>query len=192
MSEFAVNTDHNTRHQRLFTHYKSKSAKFTNSFFLIMTKKYQLLPKSTRSQRDIVDFKEELRNHLVPKKYKFLARGSRAGCILLTQIRVGRSDLNSHSFTVGKTSSPECTCHFPNESVSHFFLDCFLYIEERRTLFGTFEHFIPKFVSFSKRKKLDIILNGFDRDNPDIYSTNVKLQCATQNYVLQTKRFKNN
>ena len=111
---------------------------------------------------------------------------------MLTQIPVGRSNLNSHSFTVGKAPSPEFACHFPNESVSHFFQDCFLFNEERRTLFDTFEHFLPKFVSFSKRKKLDIILNGFDKDNPETYSTNVKLQCATQNYVLQTKRFKNN
>ena len=126
---------------------------------------------------------------MVPPKYKFLSRGSKAGCKLLTQIRVGRSKLNSHSFTVGKSPSPQCPCHFPNESVSHYFQDCFLYNEERRTLFGIFEHYIPKFVTFSKRKKLDIILNGFDKDNPEIYSTNVKLQIATQSYVLKTQRF---
>ena len=126
---------------------------------------------------------------LVLQKYKFLSRGSKAGCKLLTQIRVGRSKLNSHSFTVGKSPSPQCPCHFPNESVSHYFQDCFLYNEERRTLFGIFEHYIPKFVTFSKRKKLDIILNGFDKDNPEIYSTNVKLQIATQSYVLKTQRF---
>ena len=86
-----------------------------------MAKKCQLLPKSTRSKIDIVDFKEELRNHLLPKKYKFVSRGSKIGCKLLTQIRVGRSNPNSHSFTVGKAPSPECACHFPNESVSPFF-----------------------------------------------------------------------
>ena len=111
------------------------------------------------------------------------------GCKLHTQIRVGRSNLNSHSFTVGKTSSPECICHFPHESPTHFFLECFLYNEERRTLLSTFEHFIPKFKNFTKKKMLETILFGFDVDNTDIYQTIISLQLATQRYILQTKRF---
>ena len=115
--------------------------------------------------------------------------GTKVGCKLLTQIRVGSSNLNYHSFTVGKTPSPECVCHFPHESPTHFFLDCFLYNEERRTLLGTFEHFIPNFKNFSKKKMLETILFGYDIDNTDIYKTNVSLQLATQKYILQTKRF---
>ena len=92
-----------------------------------ISKKYQSLPNSCRSKVDNDMFKEELREHLVPKRYKFLARGSKIGCKLLTQIRVGRSYLNSHSYSVGKSLSPQCSCHFPTESTSHYVLDCFLY-----------------------------------------------------------------
>ena len=115
--------------------------------------------------------------------------GTKVGCKILTQRRVGRSNLNSYSFTVGKTPSPECVCHFPHESPTHFFLDCFLYNEERRTLLGTFEHFIPNFKIFSKKKMLETILFGYDIVNTDIYKTNVSLQLAPQKYILQTKRF---
>ena len=101
--------------------------------------------------------------------------GTKVGNKLLTQIRVGRSNINSHSFTVGKTPSPECVCHFPHESPTYFFLDCFLYNEERRTQLGTFENFIPNFKNFSKKKILETILFGYDRDNSDVYKTNVSL-----------------
>ena len=32
-------------------------------------------------------------------------------------------------------------------------------------MLGVFEHFIPNFNTFNKQKQLDIILNGFDKDN---------------------------
>ena len=149
--------EHNTRHRKLFLPYKSNSMKFTNSFFLKMAKKYENLPRSCRSKADPDLFKDELRSHLVPLRYKFLSRGSKLGGKFLTQIRVGRSLLNSHGYTVGKSLSPQCPCHFPQESPSHYFLDCFLYTEERRSLFGIFEHFIPNFTSFNKKKKLETI-----------------------------------
>ena len=142
---------------------------FKNSFFPIISKKYQSLPNLCRSKVDNDMFKEEFREHLVPKRYKFLARGSKIGCKLLTQIRVGRSYLNSHSYSVGKSLSPQCSCHFPTESTSHYVLDCFLYNEERRSLLSTYEHFIPKFPLFSKKKQLHTILYGYDIYNTEIF-----------------------
>ena len=126
MPSFAHNHDYNIRKRNIFNSYGTISVKFRNSFFPIVSKKYQCLPKSCRSKVDIDLFKEELREYLVPKRYKFLARGSKLGCKLLTQIRVGRSYLNSHSYSVGKSLSPQCSCHFPTESTSHYILDCFL------------------------------------------------------------------
>ena len=43
----------------------------------IISKKYQSLPNLCRSKVDNDMFKEEFREHLVPKRYKFLARGSK-------------------------------------------------------------------------------------------------------------------
>ena len=71
----------------------------------LFPKQYKFLSRGSK-----IGYKEELRNHLLPKKYKFLLTGSKIGCKLLTQIRVGRSNLNFHSFTVKKAPSPECAC----------------------------------------------------------------------------------
>ena len=91
---------------------------------------------------------------------------------LLTKIRVGRSNLNQYKFTIGLADSPECLCHFREESPSHFFLDCFLYLPERQTLFDLLEHYIPKFKNLTKNRKLDIIMRGIDIENKDFIHLN--------------------
>ena len=137
----------------------------------------------------MVEFKNALKLNYVPIKYKFLSRDDKKGNKLLTQIRIGRSYLNSHSFAIQMSPSPECSCHFPNESSTHFFLDCFMWTKERRTMLGVFEHFIPTFSSFTKQKKLNIIPNGYDRDNETMFNTNLCLQYAAKKIVVNTKRF---
>ena len=64
-----------------------------------------------------------------------------------------------------------------------------MYNEERRTMIGVFEQYLPKFDTYTKNKKLDILCNGFDKDNSDFFETNVTLQYTVQNYILKTKRF---
>ena len=88
-----------------------------------------------------------------PPKFKHFARGAKISNSLLTKIRVGRSNLNQHKFTIGLADSPECLCHSREESPSHFFLDCFLYLPERQTLFDLLEHYIPKFKNLTKKQK---------------------------------------
>ena len=60
---------------------------------------------------------------------------------------------------------------------------------ERRAMFGLFEHYIPKFQNFTKTRKLDIILKGFEIQNDDFIQLNTTLTLAVQNFILNTKRF---
>ena len=124
-----------------------------------------------------------------PPKFKHFARGAKISNSLLTKIRVGRSNLNQHKFTIGLADSPECLCHSREESPSHFFLDCFLYLPERQTLFDLLEHYIPKFKNLTKNRKLDIIMRGIDIENKDFIHLNTTLTIAVQNFILHTKRF---
>ena len=135
------------------------------------------------------EFKEFTKNKFKPPKIKHYSRGNKFSNTLLTKIRVGRSDLNQHKFTIGQAESPECLCHHNQESPLHYFLDCFLYLPERQTLFSQIEHYIPNFNRLSKKAKLEIILEGIDNQNKDISSTNTKLTIAVQNFILKTKRF---
>ena len=81
------------------------------------------------------DFKNQLKIDLKPKKMKHFTKGSKIGNILLTRIRLARSDLNLHKFTVGLSETSECLCHAQKESSLHYLMDCFLYSGERQTLF---------------------------------------------------------
>ena len=123
-----------------------------------MTKMFEQLPKSCRSNKDNDSFKTDLKGICCPTQYKFLSRGTKLGCKLLIQIRVGRSLLNSHSYTVGFYESPACICSSSIESPTHFFNDCVLYTEERQTLFSTFEQCLPQFKTFPKNWKLSYMV----------------------------------
>ena len=140
---------------------------------------------------NLPDFKNSMKKMFKPNRYKHFARGSKLGNILLTRIRVGRSDLNQHKFTVGHVDSPECLCHFRSESPEHYFLDCFLYEPERQILFGLIEHYVPFFKNLTKKKKLELILTGINIENEEFLSTNTIIMKTTQNFILNTKRFAN-
>ena len=56
-------------------------------------------------------------------------------------------------------------------------------------MFQLFEHYIPNFKNFNKRKKLDIILIGINIDQDEFMSTNVRLTFGVQRFIMQTKRF---
>ena len=168
--------------------FKKLNSKFDKSFFPHTTILWNNLPKHVKC-KDVVDFKLYIKTELKPPRYKHFARGNKYSNSLLTKIRVGRSELNLHRFTIGLVDSPQCDCLFREESSSHYFLDCFLYSNERQTMFGLFEHYIPKFTNFNKTRKLDIILNGYEIQNEDFLSLNTTLTIAVQNFILHTKRF---
>ena len=126
-----------------------------------------------------------------PQKYKHFSRGSKLGNILLTRIRVGRSNLNQHKFTIGMVDNPECMCHFRSESPEHFFLDCFLYLPERQILFGLIEHYVPFFPKLTKKEKLEMILKGVYINDDTFLTTNTIIMKATQNFILSTNGLNN-
>ena len=164
--------------------------KFKNSFFPFFSSLWNSLPKKEKSE-NVLDFKEFTKIKFKPPKIKHFSKGNKTSNSLLTKIRVGRSDLNQHKFTIGMADNPECSCHHNQESPLHYFVDCFLYLPERQKLFEIIEHYIPKFKNMSKKNKLEIIFHGIDNQNPDILSTNITITLAVQNFILQTKRFSN-
>ena len=125
------------------------------------------------------------------KIHKINFQTTKLGNTLLTRIRVGRSDLKQHKFTIGLIDSPECICHFKSESAEHYFLDCFIYSPERQILFRLIEHYVPFFKNLSKKKKLELILNGVNKNDDIFLPTNTTIMKATQHFIISTKRFTN-
>ena len=117
------------------------------------------------------------KNIFKTSKYKFYYRGlTKVGCSYLTRLRVGRSVLNDHAYSIGLSSSPECLCHAPRESPEHMLLKCFLYSKERLSLMSKVEKLLPKCGNFKRKRKLEILSSGIFPDNPDFYQINKSLQ----------------
>ena len=140
-----------TRSNGGYLPFKQKGDKFKNSFFPNTSKLWNSLSKNIKC-KDLYEFKLSMKNEIKPPKYKHFSRGSKLGNSLLTRLRVGRSYLNQHSFTICLADSPECLCHLKSESSEHFFLYCFLYSPERQTLFELIEHYVQNSTGFLKSK----------------------------------------
>ena len=190
MPKINLENNHNLRNRSGYVPFGYKGVKFNSSFFPNTTKLWNKLPKNIQCQ-NLQDFKKSTKTLFRPPKYKHFSRGSKIGNIQLTRIRVGRSDLNQHKFTIGLIDNPECLCHFKSESPEHFFLDCFLYSPERQILFSLIEHYVPFFKNITRKKKLEIISKGVNINDDTFLSTNTAIMKATQNFILSTKRFEN-
>ena len=80
-------------------------------------------------------------------------------------------------------------CFARQESSLHYLVDCFIYSNERQTLFSRVEQFIPNFKTFAKHKKYEILVYGIQPENPEYIYTNRNITIAVQNFILKTKRF---
>ena len=123
----------NTRSKGGYIPFRYFGSNFNKSFFPHTAHLWNSLPKSVKC-RNVHDFKDYINKEQKPHRYKHFARGNKISNSLLTKIRVGRSDLNQHKFTIGLVDSPQCDCLYREESPSHYFLDCFLYLPERQVL----------------------------------------------------------
>ena len=135
MPKLDFEREHFLRSKGGYIPYDNLGSKFKQSFFPHHTELWNSLPKNVQSS-SLFDFKNFTKSEIKPPRYKHFSKGNKLSNTLLTRIRVGRSYLNQHSFTIGHADSPECLCHHREESPSHYFLDCFLYSLERQTLFS--------------------------------------------------------
>ena len=179
----------NTRSSNKYVEFKFKNDVFNKSFFPFVTKLYNSLDLSLRKLPMMDDFKVNLKLKYKSGKIKHFSRGiSKYANALHTQLRVGQSYLNSHGFKINLKEDDLCLCH-RSETTSHFFLECFLFQEERESLFKKISEHLPRFQTFSKSKKLEIILSGINLSNTEPDQRNISIVFAVQNYILKTKRF---
>ena len=126
------------------------------------------------------EFKVNLKIKYKSRKIKHYSRGiSKFANALHTQLRVGQSHLNSHGFKINLKEDDLCIC-YRSETTSQ---------EERESLFTKISEYLPRFRTFSKSKKLELILSGFNLSNIEPDQRNISVVFAVQNYILKTKRF---
>ena len=182
-------TSHNTRSPNQFIPFRQKSQYFSKTFFPYTTNLYNKLEPHLRKNHDMLDFKSKLKEKYKDKKVRHFSRGiSKLSNSFHTQLRLGRSFLAAHGYAIGLNDSDLCLCWRP-ETTKHYFLDCFLFQEERSKLFCKLAQILPGFNNFSKSKQLETILFGINLENEDPDPRNIPIVFAVQQYILDTKRF---
>ena len=141
-------------------------------------------------KKNVSDFKIDLKVLLTPNRYKFFSKGNKYKCSLLTRIRVGRSLLNEHSFTLGFSDTMSCEkCLAPRESPLHFITQCEAFADLRLIMLNQVRQFIPNIHLLAKNRQYEILVHGYDPDNDELLRYNTKIILATQNFTYDTKRF---
>ena len=181
----------NMRGKGSYKQFPYKNMKFKNSFFPHFTTQWNNLKPDIKSL-SLEEFRKYLKKETKPKKFKHFQRGPKYDCLLLTRIRLGNSDLNSHKFKTGFSDTMQCLCSNPHECSKHFITQCFLYTEERRVLYDQVSQYIPNFYKLSVKKQYDILILGPDPENPEMIKINTQILRFTQKFIKSTKRFLSN
>ncbi len=104
--------------------------------------------------------------------------------IVIAQLRIGFSDLNSHLFNNGCVESPLCLCGNVCEDTKYFLMFCPLYDNIRTTLLTRFQQLKIHVPTNHK-----LLLYGNTRLTP---TTNLLIQEHMSAYLIESKRFLHN
>ena len=179
-----------TRSSGTFSYGPFKNAYFTNSFFPFFSKQWHLLPNNLKNCLILDDFKNELKLLLKPPTHKHFRLGHKSVNTLMTLFRIGRTQLNSHRFTIGLSDTDRCLCG-SIESPIHYFLDCNHYLADRIKLVDKLVNIIPNFNNLNRQRQLEIILFGIiHKQGTDPDPRNRLITYSVQNFLVATNRFK--
>ena len=107
----------------------------------------------------------------------------------MTQIRIGRSYLKAHSYSIGLATTNTCLCNNKMQETSIHFMFCTLYDNQRLTLYQQIEQYIPSIRKLPLKRQYEIFMFGYETNNPEMVKINRQIMLATQKYILNTKRF---
>ena len=137
------------------------------------------------------DFKLEIKKLIKPPRLKHLNTGSKYGCSLMTRIRVGRSYLKAHGYSIGLEVDNACSCDNISQETSLHYMFCTKYTEQRLLLYQRIEQIIPNIRKLSLKRQYEIFMYGYEINNSEMTKINRQIMIATQTYILRTKRFDN-
>ena len=171
-------TTYNIRSKANITEPRSRMVLTKNSFLPSTIHEWNKLPPVTRNSVDLESFRRNI-NKKKPKPNELFYIGNRKANILHARIRMGCSQLNHDLHRIGVKRSPECSCGSPDETSYHYFFECSNYIIQRNCLQSQIIPLAP----FTLNTLLFGNRNCSKAKNKIIFE-------ATQNFILQSDRFK--
>ncbi|MFZ2540040.1 MAG: reverse transcriptase domain-containing protein, partial [Oscillospiraceae bacterium] len=168
--------------------FRCRTTKFKKSFFPSSISEWNDLNcefdvlESLSKFRKYLNIKFEYDNRFID--YNMITG---TGTKIVTQMRLGLSDLKGQLFSYNLEENPFCThCLTEIESVAHFFLKCGKYVEERKVFLYKLSLFIPNIDQYCNNDLIHICLNGdYNLD----FDSNVNIIINTAKFVCCSNRF---
>ena len=107
---------------------------------------------------------------------------------LLCRLRVGRSFLKSHGFSVNLSLTDKCLCGAVDDN-KHFCFFVFFFQPERSEMLKKIECYVPNFSCLSIAKQCEILLYGINLNNQLPDPRNRIITLTVQKFITKTNRF---
>lgn len=159
--------------------YHCKTETFRNSFFPTAIKLYNELDSESKLVLSRTAFKSKTKRSLklpVPRQYY---TGPRSLNIILCQMRLGFSDLNSDLNSKGCIDSPLCSCGHGIENPQHYFFNCTKYLIQRDALLVVLNNVGVEYAA-------DVLIRGCNQISEE---ANTELYNAALKYISDSNRF---
>lgn len=156
-------TERPLRNSEMRTILEHNTLSFKKSFLPSTIELWNRLSPDVRSTTSKKPFRHKI-NHVfgAPQPPGYYLIGPKKENSLLTRLRVGMSDLNSHKFIIQAINSPHCSCGHANENPHHFLLKCQVYNAARIEMFNSIsENMEVNLNTLTNTNKLKIILHGY-------------------------------
>lgn len=163
--------------------FRFNTESFRNSTLPSAISIWNNLDNDVKKTNNISTFKRKIKAKYKRKSNPLYLLGKRKYQIIMAQMRLNFSDLNSHLFDKHCIPSPLCDCRQSDETVEHYFLECSRYDEQRNDLLSALYDLVAEYnIDFD----INMVLNG----SPTISNEdNVKLTQAVHDYIQGTQRF---
>ena len=138
------------------------------------------LQPALKASKSLVSFKSKVRNLHSRIATYFPHALSRKEEVILSQLRLGFSDLNFHLFSKGCVDSAQCSCSLGVETIEHYFLVCPQYQVARETLLTGLRNVVQSNVTPT------LLLHGSTTLDNDI---NLSIIQCTVKFILASNRF---
>ena len=161
---------------------------FRNSFFPSVINEWNKLGAHITNSETFSIFRSSLLKQIRPNSRNIFNIFDPLGIQLITRLRIGLSHLREHKFrhNFNDTLNPLCSCNLEVESVSHFFLRCHFYDNERLVLMNGILNIDPNIHHLDDISISNLLLYGSTE-----YSNNInkKILEISINFILTSKRF---
>ena len=183
-------SNYNLRNQTVIGRMNARTDHFGSSLYPNCLKEWNDLPPAIGESPTVASFKSKLFSLSRPPQKLTYGIYNAEGLAILTQLRVGLSQLKSHIFNHNfrETVDPMFLVNGGIEDTEHFLLQCHAYSEQRRHLLGAINE-VFQLHNVSNSPNQALVQTMLYCDERFTYNQNRQISEATVQFIRTPERF---